>query len=85
MQLKSAVLSLCGLMFASLLSASAATAEQTRFDIAITIDDLPAHGRLPPGMTRLGIAKTYIGARRRRTGSCSWRQGFWRDDHAGRE
>lgn len=33
-----------------------------RFDIAITVDDLPAHGRLPPGMTRLSIVKTHIAA-----------------------
>jgi peptidoglycan/xylan/chitin deacetylase (PgdA/CDA1 family) len=31
-----------------------------RFDIAITVDDLPAHGKLPPGMTRLGIAQSYL-------------------------
>ena len=30
------------------------------FDIAITVDDLPAHGLLPGGMTRLGIAKLYL-------------------------
>jgi lysophospholipase L1-like esterase len=29
------------------------------FDIAITVDDLPSHGTLPPGMTRLGIAQSY--------------------------
>lgn len=31
-----------------------------RFDIAITVDDLPAHGPLPPGMTRLAIAESYL-------------------------
>jgi peptidoglycan/xylan/chitin deacetylase (PgdA/CDA1 family) len=31
-----------------------------RFDIAMTVDDLPAHGKLPPGMTRLGIANSYL-------------------------
>jgi peptidoglycan/xylan/chitin deacetylase (PgdA/CDA1 family) len=31
-----------------------------RFDIAITVDDLPAHGKLPPGMTRLGIAQSHL-------------------------
>jgi peptidoglycan/xylan/chitin deacetylase (PgdA/CDA1 family) len=31
-----------------------------RFDIAITVDDLPSHGELPPGMTRLGIAQSYL-------------------------
>jgi peptidoglycan/xylan/chitin deacetylase (PgdA/CDA1 family) len=27
-----------------------------RFEVAITVDDVPIHGPLPPGMTRLGIA-----------------------------
>jgi peptidoglycan/xylan/chitin deacetylase (PgdA/CDA1 family) len=31
-----------------------------RFDIAITVDDLPVHGLLPPGMTRLGIAQSTL-------------------------
>ncbi len=31
-----------------------------RFDIAITVDDLPMHGQLPPGMTRLGIAQATL-------------------------
>lgn len=30
------------------------------FDIAITVDDLPAHGPLPSGTTRLGIARSYL-------------------------
>jgi sialate O-acetylesterase len=30
------------------------------FDIAITVDDLPFHGMLPPGMTRLGIASSTL-------------------------
>ena len=30
------------------------------FDIAITVDDLPAHGQLPPNMTRLGITEAYL-------------------------
>lgn len=32
------------------------------FDIAITVDDLPAHGSLPPGMTRAGIGQATIAA-----------------------
>jgi peptidoglycan/xylan/chitin deacetylase (PgdA/CDA1 family) len=39
-------------------AAPAAAAE--RFDIAITVDDLPYHGALPPGMTRIGIATDYL-------------------------
>lgn len=30
------------------------------FDLAITVDDLPAHGQLPPNMTRLGIAESHL-------------------------
>ncbi|ESQ80940.1 polysaccharide deacetylase family protein [Asticcacaulis sp. YBE204] len=30
------------------------------FDIAITVDDLPAHGPLPKGMTRADIAASYL-------------------------
>jgi len=30
------------------------------FDIAITVDDLPAHGQRPPGTTRLQIAESYL-------------------------
>jgi peptidoglycan/xylan/chitin deacetylase (PgdA/CDA1 family) len=32
------------------------------FDIAITVDDLPSHGKLPPGMTRPGIADAHLQA-----------------------
>lgn len=30
------------------------------FDVAITVDDLPVHGKLPPGMSWLGIAETHL-------------------------
>ncbi|SFV11668.1 sialate O-acetylesterase [Pseudoduganella namucuonensis] len=30
------------------------------FDVAFTIDDLPAHGKLPPGMTWPGIAESHV-------------------------
>ncbi|WP_260927618.1 polysaccharide deacetylase family protein [Novosphingobium sp. 9] len=33
-----------------------------RFDIAITVDDLPAHGPLPAGQTRAKIARAYLDA-----------------------
>jgi peptidoglycan/xylan/chitin deacetylase (PgdA/CDA1 family) len=53
--------------FATLVAALALTApafaktpRSDRFDIAITVDDLPVHGALPPGMTRLGIARSYL-------------------------
>jgi len=30
------------------------------FDVAVTVDDLPAHGLLPPRMTRLAIAEAHL-------------------------
>ncbi len=42
--------------------APAAAAAADAFDVAVTIDDLPAHGKLPEGMTRLGIADAHIKA-----------------------
>jgi peptidoglycan/xylan/chitin deacetylase (PgdA/CDA1 family) len=48
----------------ALLSIAPASAQPAppadRFDIAITVDDLPAHGALPQGMTRVGIARSYL-------------------------
>ncbi|MGB2623319.1 MAG: polysaccharide deacetylase family protein [Candidatus Acidiferrum sp.] len=37
-------------------------AAQQRGEIAITVDDLPTHGPMPPGMTRSQIAKNIIAA-----------------------
>ena len=46
---------------AIILAALAIHAQATEpFDIAITVDDLPAHGQLPPGTTRLHIAESYL-------------------------
>jgi peptidoglycan/xylan/chitin deacetylase (PgdA/CDA1 family) len=43
------------------LAAPAAFAQAPeRFDIAITVDDVPLHGTLPPGMTRIGIARATL-------------------------
>ena len=42
---------------------SAARAEG--FDVAMTVDDLPMHGKLPPGMTRLGITEAHLAAFRK--------------------
>jgi peptidoglycan/xylan/chitin deacetylase (PgdA/CDA1 family) len=42
----------------ALLAPGAALAQG--FDIAVTVDDLPVHGALPPGMTRLSIARSHI-------------------------
>lgn len=46
-------------------SAIAGTPPPERFDIAQTVDDLPAHGALPPGMTRIGIARSYLATLKR--------------------
>jgi peptidoglycan-N-acetylglucosamine deacetylase len=42
------------------LSASAARAQKPPLEVAITVDDLPQHGDLPPGMTRSDIARSMI-------------------------
>lgn len=39
---------------------AAPAAPADRFDVAVTADDLPAHGALPAGMTRVGIAQSYV-------------------------
>jgi peptidoglycan/xylan/chitin deacetylase (PgdA/CDA1 family) len=51
--------SFVGLLLLATVAAGHATAAEP-FDIVITVDDLPAHGPLPPGMTRLGIAEAHI-------------------------
>jgi hypothetical protein len=42
-------------------AAESAAAPQRSFDIAITVDDLSAHGTLPPGSSWPGIAESYLG------------------------
>lgn len=32
------------------------------FDVAVTVDDIPMHGPLPPGLTRLDIARAHLKA-----------------------
>lgn len=32
------------------------------FDVAITVDDMPVHGKLPPGVTRLEVAEAHLRA-----------------------
>ena len=48
----------------ALFAAGAAHAtDKDRFDIAITVDDLPTHGSIPTGgMNRIGIERAYISA-----------------------
>lgn len=53
---------LCAALFAA---AAAGAGAADRFDVAVTVDDLPAHGPLPRGQTRGGIAQSYIDTLRR--------------------
>lgn len=51
------------ILLACLLLATAAAGAADpapRFDVAVTVDDLPAHGPLPRGLTRTGIAQSYL-------------------------
>jgi peptidoglycan/xylan/chitin deacetylase (PgdA/CDA1 family) len=48
---------LCALMLSC---GGAGAAPADRFDVAVTADDLPAHGSLPVGMTRAGIAQSHV-------------------------
>ena len=48
------------LLWLGALAASVPAFAGERFDIAITVDDLPYHGALPPGMTRLDVAEGYL-------------------------
>jgi peptidoglycan/xylan/chitin deacetylase (PgdA/CDA1 family) len=48
---------LCALL---LVGGAAGAAAADRFDVAVTADDLPSHGALPAGMTRAGIAQSYV-------------------------
>jgi peptidoglycan/xylan/chitin deacetylase (PgdA/CDA1 family) len=47
-------------VFLSCFSAYAILAQKPQLAVAITVDDLPQHGDLPPGMTRSDIAKSMI-------------------------
>jgi peptidoglycan/xylan/chitin deacetylase (PgdA/CDA1 family) len=58
-------MSICLSCAALLMTVTAPVSAPTPFAIAITVDDLPAHGQLPPGMTRLGIAKRFLATLRR--------------------
>jgi hypothetical protein len=51
-----------GVLLAAGIATAATPAADTsaRFDIAITADDLPAHGPLPPGLRWDGIAQSYV-------------------------
>jgi hypothetical protein len=49
------------LLSALLLAGAAHAAPADRFDVAVTADDLPAHGPLPAGMSWADIARSYTG------------------------
>lgn len=51
---------IASLYVAAVLALAADSAQAKGFDIAITVDDLTAHGPLPQGMTRVGIAESYL-------------------------
>src|SRR6185295_6186193 len=42
------------------------SAVQSGPQVALTFDDLPSHGPLPPGMTRVDVAKSILGTLRAR-------------------
>jgi hypothetical protein len=50
---------LCGAILAAA-SAAPSAAAADRFDVAVTVDDLPVHGALPRGLSWGGIAQSYI-------------------------
>ena len=47
---------LCLAVLCNIVSANLVFSQQ----IALTIDDLPSHGALPPGMTRVDVAKSFL-------------------------
>lgn len=49
-----------------------ALAAPERFDLAITVDDLPVHGQLPRGMSWPGIAQSYIGTLKQHGVAQAW-------------
>ena len=53
---------LIALAVSALTLTGVAHAEDKGFDIAVTIDDLPAHGSVPPGVSRSDVARDYLAA-----------------------
>lgn len=50
----------CALLWGAACGTLQAEPQAEPFDIAITVDDLPVHGELPPGMTRVGLAREHL-------------------------
>jgi peptidoglycan/xylan/chitin deacetylase (PgdA/CDA1 family) len=55
-----------GTALASTSVAAASAADAARSQVALTFDDLPNHGGLPPGLTRSDVARTLIAALQQR-------------------
>ena len=55
---------LCALLASAMLAGCATTPRADGPVLAITVDDLPVHGELPPGETRLSVARDVIAALR---------------------
>lgn len=53
------------LLVAAALLCVAASPQAQKLKLAITVDDLPAHGALPPGVTREQIAQSFLNTFRR--------------------
>ena len=49
--------------------------------VALTFDDLPAHGQLPPGETRFDVAKSILGTLKRE----KLPPGLWPGEREGRD
>jgi peptidoglycan-N-acetylglucosamine deacetylase len=60
--LAAALCGLCGLAAASAAASTDATTNPALAQIAITFDDLPSHGPLPPGLTRTDVVRRIIEA-----------------------
>lgn len=44
----------------SLLACASVAVHAQRLELAITVDDLPTHGQLPPGVTREAVAQSFL-------------------------
>ncbi len=55
-------LRLASALLALVLGACATQAPPPAFEVAVTVDDLPVHGRLPSGVTRLAVTEAHLQA-----------------------
>jgi hypothetical protein len=75
----------CALALAASTLAAGATATEPaeRFDLAVTVDDLPVHGALPRGRSWPGIAQSYIATLKAHGVTEAW--GFVNARHIGEQ